>query len=113
MLPEVCQSESGQASQEVRSAAREEVTATQQGGAMKRRIFVLGVLMGLPTWPLGHLATDVWADDGDSAALKADIEVLKQRLAQLESQVGGGTFTGTTGIGEKGGPALIELPSGL
>jgi hypothetical protein len=55
----------------------------------------------------------VWADEADTAALKADIEVLKQRLAQLESQVGGGTFTGTTGIGEKPGLSTLELPSGL
>ncbi|MBI4354702.1 MAG: outer membrane beta-barrel protein, partial [Candidatus Omnitrophica bacterium] len=54
-----------------------------------------------------------WADDGDTAALKADIEVLKNRLAQLESQVGSSTFTGATGIGEKAVPTLVELPSGL
>ena len=56
------------------------------------------------------LVTPVWADEADNAALKAEIEVLKDRLARLERQV----VTGTTGIGEKAGlPGLVELPSGL
>ena len=51
-----------------------------------------------------------WADEPGTAALQAEIEVLKSRLTQLERQVA----TGTTGIGEKPGlPGLLELPSGL
>ncbi len=55
----------------------------------------------------------VWADEPDTAALRADIEILKSKLAKLENQVSNADFTGTTGIGEKAGLPTITLPSGL
>ncbi len=59
--------------------------------------------------------TPVWADTEDDA-LKAEIQVLKDRLSRLEGQVATRQSAGMTGIssiGEKAGPALVELPSGL
>lgn len=55
----------------------------------------------------------VHADEADTAALKAEMQVLKDRLAKLERQLSSSTFTGASGIGEKPSPALLELPSGL
>jgi hypothetical protein len=55
----------------------------------------------------------VWADEPEAASLKAEIEILKQRLARLESQAARAELTGTTGIGEKAGLPTLELPSGL
>ena len=53
------------------------------------------------------------ADDADTAALKAEIEVLKNRLASLESQVGQAALRGGIEMGEKPVAGLLELPSGL
>ena len=78
---------------------------------LSARRWPIGFVLG--AWCLVLGAAPVGADEADTAALKADIEVLKQRLAQLESQVGGGTFTGGTGLGEKAGLPTLELPSGL
>src|SRR3989338_1578434 len=68
-------------------------------------------------WAVGGLlaaAMPVWADEADNAGLKAEIEVLKARLAKLEGKLDGGAeFAGTTGIGEKAGLPTLELPSGL
>jgi len=61
----------------------------------------LGLLVG---------GAPVFADEADTAALKAEIEVLKQRLASLESQV---ALTGGIETGEKAVPGLLQLPSGL
>ena len=60
-------------------------------------------------------ALPVWADEPSNASLKADIEVLKAKLAQLETRL---TETeglkGVSGIGEKAGvPGAVTLPSGL
>ena len=60
------------------------------------------------------LPTAVMADEADTAALKAEMEVLKDRLARLERQLATADLQGTSGIGEKPGvPGLVELPSGL
>ncbi len=53
------------------------------------------------------------ADEPDNAALRAEIQVLKDRLSKLERQVSPATFTGASGIGEKAGLPTLELPSGL
>ena len=55
----------------------------------------------------------VWADEPTGAALKADIEVLKARLAKLESQVQASEPQGISSLGEKGAVPTLELPSGL
>src|SRR3989338_8739401 len=52
----------------------------------------------------------LWADESATAGLKADIEVLKERLAKLETQLGEGAIVPPTS-GE--GPAVVTLPSGL
>ena len=57
-------------------------------------------------------AGPVWADEADTAALKAEIDALKARLSQLERQLVSGDFKGISGIGEKP-VATMELPSGL
>ncbi|MBI3083411.1 MAG: porin, partial [Candidatus Omnitrophica bacterium] len=58
-----------------------------------------------------------WADEPESAALKAEIDILKERLAALEGRLAQaelkGITGGITGIGEKAGLPTIELPSGL
>ncbi|MBI2104999.1 MAG: porin [Candidatus Omnitrophica bacterium] len=59
------------------------------------------------------LGGPVWADEADTAALKAEIEVLKNRLASLESQVGQAALAGGIETGEKAVPGLLQLPSGL
>ncbi len=59
-------------------------------------------------------ATYTFADEPETASLKADIEVLKQRLNQLErqlSQVPSGS--GSTSMGDKAGLPTLTLPSGL
>jgi hypothetical protein len=72
---------------------------------------VLGLLL---TTHYSLLTTEAWADEPSNAALKAEIEALKARLASLERQLVTAEFRGTTGIGEKAGvPGLVELPSGL
>jgi len=58
-------------------------------------------------------AGPVWADEPASAAMKAEIEVLKARLSRLESQLATAGMRGTTSIGEKPVAGLVELPSGL
>lgn len=55
----------------------------------------------------------VWADEADTAALKAEVEVLKDRLARLESQLAQATLQGGVEMGEKPIPGLLQLPSGL
>lgn len=57
--------------------------------------------------------TPVWADEPETAALKADIEVLKNRLARLESQVQASEPQGISSLGEKEALPTLELPSGL
>ncbi|MBI3087285.1 MAG: porin [Candidatus Omnitrophica bacterium] len=71
--------------------------------------------MSLAMLVTGHSSlVTAWADEPETASLKAEIEVLKDRLASLERQMASAQLTGTTGIGEKAGlPALLELPSGL
>ena len=59
------------------------------------------------------VAAPAWAEDPSNAALKAEIEVLKSRLQQLEKQVSSSEFKGISGIGEKPGASTLELPSGL
>ncbi len=76
---------------------------------MKRRVVWSVVALLVAACPLWTAA--VSADEPDSAALKADIEVLKQRLAELESQVSNGSFHGPEG--EAGGLPTLVLPSGL
>lgn len=74
------------------------------------------------TWMLGGLlavygvlptAGVVWADEPSDASLKADIEVLKKRLADLERQVASNGMQGISSTGEKGGLPTLNLPSGL
>lgn len=55
----------------------------------------------------------VSADEPSTAALKAEIDLLKSRLASLERQVTQAEFAGVSGIGEKAGLPTLELPSGL
>ena len=55
----------------------------------------------------------VRADEPSTAALKADIEVLKRRLNDLEGKLASSELKGTSGIGDKGGLPTLELPSGL
>ena len=55
----------------------------------------------------------VWADEPENAAMKAEIEVLKARLARLEGQVSSDMRGGSSGIGGKTVAGLLELPSGL
>ena len=79
---------------------------------------LIGVCALLITGPLGHWATQAWADEPSNAALKADIEVLKKRLAQLEAQMATqDAMPPTAGeapltAGKTGLPTL-QLPSGL
>jgi hypothetical protein len=63
-------------------------------------------------WFLGSALPAVWADEPSNAALRSEIEMLKDRLAGLERQVAQGEFRGVSGIGEKP-VATMELPSGL
>ena len=76
---------------------------------MKSRAVGQFLLIGL----LVLAAPVVWADEADTAALKAEIEVLKSRLAKLESQVSSSRFTGTSVGMEKPGAPSLMLPSGL
>ena len=62
---------------------------------------------------LGMSPAVVRADEPDSAALKADIKMLKDRLSKLERQLDAATIQGTTGMAEKAGLPTLELPSGL
>jgi len=55
----------------------------------------------------------VWADEPATESLKAEIQVLKDRLSRLERQVSEAEFTGISGIGEKAGLPTLNLPSGL
>ncbi|MBI3010830.1 MAG: porin [Candidatus Omnitrophica bacterium] len=59
------------------------------------------------------MASAVGADDIDSAAVQSEIEVLKQRLAKLESKLAKMPEAGISSIGEKPGRPTLELPSGL
>jgi hypothetical protein len=62
----------------------------------------------------GLLAAPVWADEPSDAAMRADIEVLKAKLARLEGQMAASDLKGVPSIGEKEGrPGLMTLPSGL
>lgn len=56
-----------------------------------------------------------WADEADTAALKAEIRELKDRLARLESKVAQAPTLSkeAPGLGEKAGLPTLELPSGL
>jgi len=69
-------------------------------------VAVCGFLMMIP---MAH------ADDTDNAALKAEVEVLKSRLAALESKLAGSQTFSTTApsLGQKAGLPTLELPSGL
>ncbi len=59
------------------------------------------------------LAGSVAADETETAAMKAEIEVLKNRLNKLEGKVVSAELSGTSvGGGETGG-AVVGLPSGL
>jgi hypothetical protein len=84
---------------------------------MKRQAVAWTVAFGLLAGGM-----PAWADDAETQALKAEVESLKSRLAQLEAKIseeGKGALIPPTGgegissIGEKAGPALLELPSGL
>lgn len=54
----------------------------------------------------------VWADES-TAGLKAEVEVLKQRLNTLEAKLAESGSRGISSIGEKGGLPTLALPSGL
>jgi hypothetical protein len=56
-------------------------------------------------------AGPLWAQESTDA-LKAEIEILKARLSQLERQLAGAELKGVSAIGEKP-VATMELPSGL
>lgn len=59
-------------------------------------------------------AAPVYADEPETASLKADIEVLKQRLSQLERQLAQApSGSGATSMGDKAGLPTLSLPSGL
>lgn len=78
------------------------------------RGITVGAFVVLITGHSSLVTPSVWADEPETAALKAEIETLKNRLARLERQLAAGEFVGTSGIGEKAGlPGLVELPSGL
>ena len=68
---------------------------------------VLALVMGL-----GLLAgPQAWADEPSNAGLKAEIEVLKERLARLEGKL---SASGSDiSIADKSGLPTLELPSGL
>lgn len=87
------------------------MSARWGGGAVVFKAAMLLVAGGMT----GGSGGVVWADEASSAALKAEIEDLKDRLASLEQrlQAGGSSLQGTTGIGEKPVAGLMELPSGL
>ena len=55
----------------------------------------------------------VLADEADTAALKSEIEMLKDRLARLEGQVEQAALKGGIEMGDKALPGLLQLPSGL
>ncbi len=66
-------------------------------------VIAQGVMLG---------AGSVWADD--SAALRADVEVLKSKLASVESKLAASERSGgAPGSADTGGPAMLQLPSGL
>jgi hypothetical protein len=88
----------------MRGAAREEEEQGMQGSLWYQRVGSALIASALAMGP-------AWADEPDSAALRADIEVLKSKLARLESQVANGQAT--VGIAEKPLPGAIQLPSGL
>ena len=82
---------------------------------MKKISRVLPVWVALVAGCWSLISPAAQADEPADAALKAEIEVLKNRLSNLERQVaqGGGEFKGISGIGEKPVAGLLELPSGL
>lgn len=78
-----------------------------KAGWLSRSFFVLSA------YGLVLSASSAQADEPSNASLKAEIEALKQRLTSLERQLTTAELGGTSSIGEKEGPALVELPSGL
>ena len=85
-------------------------------GLSARRFVSLATSWFLAFLVTGHwslVTPSVWADEAETAALKAELEVLKNRLAKLEKQVATAELKGVTGIGEKAGLPTLELPSGL
>ena len=75
------------------------------------RMILAGAMLGMTFGP----AAAAMADEPDNAALKAEIEVLKNRLASLENKLDrqSAMSTAPTAIGEKPAGGGIELPSGL
>ena len=53
------------------------------------------------------------ADEADTAALKSEIEMLKDRLSRLEGQLEQTAMKGGIETGDKALPGLLQLPSGL
>ncbi len=62
---------------------------------------------------LGASPAIVRADEPDSAALKADVKMLKDRLNKLEQQLASAEMKGVSTTGEKSGLPTLQLPSGL
>ena len=75
------------------------------------KFIMMGLFSVLVTsyWSVGTVS----ADEAETEALKADVQVMKDRLARLERQLAQAELKGTTGIGEKKGVPTLELPSGL
>ena len=63
----------------------------------------------------GMTAAPVWADEAETAALKEEIQALKERLSQLEAKVASSAKAGDTMPPTAGEPgeATLTLPSGL
>jgi len=76
-------------------------------------IAALSLLFSLVTRHSSLVTAVAWADEASDAALKAEVEVLKKRLNELEARLAETELQGISGIAEKPAGAFMELPSGL